>query len=92
MRIHYADTIAVTERIKIILETSDSLRMKVTFDNGITASVIKTPGSYGSSEGLFEMAIFENSKLVGDDPYGWLDVLDVLLGLAQLHRGNKELQ
>ena len=38
------------------------------FKNGYTASVIQTPYSYGSNQGLFELAVMYNGDLVYDTP------------------------
>ena len=81
MQIHYENKIDVTERLKIILQTAiNPFHLLVTFDNGLSASIIRHPGSYGYKDDLFEMAVWEDNEMIGEDPYGWLDSLSVLLG------------
>ncbi len=38
------------------------------FKNGYTASVIQAPYSYGSNQGLFELAVLYDDELVYDTP------------------------
>lgn len=52
------------------------------FDNGYGASVVCHLGSYGAPNGLFEVAVMKNGKIVYDTPItndvvGWLDFADV---------------
>ena len=56
------------------------------FDNGYSASVVCNFGSYGAKDGLFEVAVMKDGKIVYDTPVtndvvGWLDfagVADIL--------------
>ena len=52
------------------------------FSNGYGASVVKTGGSYGGGEGLWELAVLKGSALtydtpITDDVLGWLSDQDV---------------
>lgn len=69
------------------------------FANGYTASVVRHSGSYGYSEGLWELAVMHNDKLVYDTPItddvlGHLtesEVQDTLARIEQLPpRANNE--
>lgn len=92
MRIHYENKIDVTEQIRIILETAPTpFRQTVTFDNGLKATIIRYPGTYGYQDDLFELAIWKDNHAVGDDVHGWLDVLDVLIALAEINEGKTEI-
>lgn len=47
------------------------------FDNGYSASVIRRPGSYGYSSGLYELAVLRHGRVdattpITDDVLGWL--------------------
>jgi hypothetical protein len=46
----------------------DLKRLRLTFTNGYTASIIQGPHSYGGVEGLFEVAVMHNEQLVYDTP------------------------
>ena len=62
------------------------------FDNGYGASVVKSPTSYGGAEGLYEIAVLKDGKIVydtsiTDDVLGYLsekDVTKVLNDIASL--------
>ncbi len=41
---------------------------RLTFDNGYTASVVQGPGTYGGPEGLYELAVMHDGRLVYDTP------------------------
>ena len=62
----------------------DRFREKRFFDNGYGISVIRHEGSYGYSEGLFEIAVLNSdgeldfSTEVTGDVVGWLDVAGVI--------------
>lgn len=61
-------------------------RKVYTFDNGYGASVVSRNGSYGSKNGLFEVAVLKGDDICYDTPItndvvGWLDfagVADIL--------------
>jgi len=64
-----------------------------TFDNGYGASVICNQGSYGNTDGLFELAVLDkNGNLcydtpITDDVEGYLSfqgVVDILNDIAEL--------
>ena len=63
-----------------------------TFDNGYGASVICNQGSYGNTDGLFELAVLDkNGNLcydtpITDDVEGYLfqGVVDILNDIAEL--------
>ena len=65
----------------------DMDRVLITFSSGLGVSVIRGPGSYGGSSGLFEVAVYLNDNIVevlfddntGSTPdvRGWLSVSDV---------------
>jgi hypothetical protein len=44
------------------------VRIRHTFPNGYTASIIRHSGSYGGREGLFEVAVVHGGRLVYDTP------------------------
>ncbi len=44
------------------------VRIRHTFPNGYTASIIRHLGSYGGREGLFEVAVMYEDRLVYDTP------------------------
>lgn len=56
------------------------------FDNGYEASVVSNAMTYGGKNGLFEVAVMKDGKIVYDTPVtndvvGWLDfagVADIL--------------
>jgi hypothetical protein len=56
------------------------------FDNGYSASVVSNAMIYGGKDGLFEVAVMKDGKIVYDTPVtndvvGWLDfagVADIL--------------
>lgn len=62
------------------------------FDNGYGASVVCNLGSYGASDGLFELAVLKNGEICYDTPItgdvvGWLDfagVADILKKIESL--------
>jgi hypothetical protein len=51
-------------------------RLRFLFPNGHEASVIRTPGSYGFSQGLWEIAALWDGTLDGD-PIGYLTPKEV---------------
>lgn len=59
------------------------------FANGYSASVIRTPHSYGGEEGLYELAVRRGNSLdyttpVIDDVEGWLSEDDVTRLLREI--------
>lgn len=64
-------------------------RRVVEFDNGYSASIIRGPHTYGGSEGLYEIAVLHNDRIVYDTPVtddviGWLDDAGVAEVLGQI--------
>lgn len=43
-------------------------RVRLTFDNGYTASIVRGFGTYGNESGLYEMAVMHDGNLVYDTP------------------------
>ena len=41
---------------------------RILFDNGYGASIIRTPTSYGGRDGLYEIAVLFENKIVYDTP------------------------
>ena len=41
---------------------------EIEFENGYAASIISRPGSYGGSNGLFEVAVLHDGEIVYDTP------------------------
>lgn len=56
----------------------DGIQARITFDNGYGASVVKTPYSYGGSEGLYELAVFGKDGHITYDTEITSDVLGYL--------------
>jgi hypothetical protein len=59
------------------------------FDNGYSASVVSNAMTYGGNEGLFEVAVLKDGKIVYDTPVtndvvGWLDFAGVANILAEI--------
>ena len=91
---------ATTHRHTPKSTTPDGLggvRHRFEFANGYGASVIHTSGSYGASEGLWEVAVMLGDDLCYDTPItgdviGWLtpeavaDVLDQIAALPAVER------
>ena len=44
------------------------IQARVTFDNGYGASVIRGHGTYGESDGLYELAVVKGEQLCYDTP------------------------
>lgn len=64
-------------------------RLRLTFANGYTSSIVRTAYSYGSENGLFEVAIMHDGHLcydtpVTDDVLGRLSVDDVEEAVRQI--------
>lgn len=47
---------------------ADGVHSIVTFDNGYGASIVKTDRSYGSKEGLYELAVLFDGLICYDTP------------------------
>lgn len=43
------------------IEREDGIQYKYKADNGYGASIIQTTGSYGSKQGLWELAVLDNT-------------------------------
>lgn len=41
---------------------------RITFPNGYTASVVRGDNTYGGSQGLYELAVIHDGKIVYDTP------------------------
>ncbi len=59
------------------------------FDNGYGASVVCNLGSYGASDGLFELAVLKNGEICYDTPItsdvlGWLNFDEVATLLKKI--------
>lgn len=59
------------------------------FDNDYSASVVSNAMTYGGNEGLFEVAVLKDGKIVYDTPVtndvvGWLDFAGVANILAEI--------
>tara|TARA_B110001454_G_C12302707_1_gene260204 strand:+ start:215 stop:466 length:252 start_codon:yes stop_codon:yes gene_type:complete len=66
----------------------DGVQAQAAFDNGYEISLVKHSGSYGGSNGLYELGVFgSNGQMC--DPLGWGD--DVK-GWLTLEDAEKELQ
>jgi hypothetical protein len=68
----------------------------IRFPNGYGASIIRTPYSYGGSEGFWELMVAEwngnhgfdqgfKSPVGEDEPYGWLEDHEVVEMLRQIY-------
>jgi len=55
----------------------------IEFDNGVVASVICAPFSYGGKMGLYELAIIHNGDVYGD-VRGWLTEDEVTKYLKEI--------
>lgn len=70
-------------------EKLGGFRLRLTFENGYTASIIRTAYSYGSEHGLFEVAVMHEGDLcydtpVTDDVLGRLTVEEVEEAVRQI--------
>lgn len=54
-------------------------RLRLTFANGYTSSIVRHSGSYGSEHGLFEVAVMHDGDLCYDTP-----ITDDVLGRLSL--------
>lgn len=68
----------------------DYRRLSFQFPNGYIASVIRTPGSYGSDRGLWEVAVIYEGRVVYDTPVtndvlGNLDIQEVRKILEEIY-------
>lgn len=75
-------------------------RMAVQFPNGLGISIIRGPGTYGYSEGLFEIApLDEDGSIMHvegvsapyDDVRGWLTASEVLEAAEKISRARYEI-
>jgi len=72
----------------------DGIAARLTFPNGYSASVVRGSGTYGAAEGLYELAVMHDGRLVYDTPItddvlGYLsegDVTERLNEIAMLPR------
>ena len=58
------------------------IQKRYTFDNGYTMSILRKEGTYGALEGLFEVAVVHNDRIIYDTPVtgdvvGWADLADL---------------
>lgn len=69
----------------------NGVRATVSFDNGYSASIIRSEYSYGGNSGFYELAVLHDGELVydtevTDDVLGWLDEDDVTEAMAKISR------
>lgn len=67
----------------------DGVAARLTFPNGYSASVVRGDGTYGGSEGLYELAVLHGDTIVYDTPVtgdvlGWLTEGDVTERLNEI--------
>lgn len=71
-------------------------RMRVTFTNGWSASIIRGHGTYGEEEDLFEVcAIDPAGVLRADHIFGWMtetEVMQAVDALSRLDQDSKEIE
>jgi hypothetical protein len=66
------------------------IRAFIKFDNGYTASVVRTKGSYGGEAGLYELAVLDKhgdlcyDTPITNDVLGYLNEDDVTKALKQI--------
>ena len=66
------------------------IRAEIKFDNGYSASVIRTKGSYGGEAGLYELAVLDQegeicyNTPITSDTLGWLKEDDVTEALQRI--------
>ncbi len=66
------------------------IRAVITFDNGYSASVVRTESSYGGKAGLYELAVLDKdgnicyNTPITDDVLGWLKEDDVTEALQRI--------
>jgi hypothetical protein len=66
------------------------IRAEIKFDNGYSASVIRTKGSYGGKDGLYELAVLDQegeicyNTPITSDTLGWLKEDDVTAALQRI--------
>ena len=66
------------------------IRAAIKFDNGYGASVIRTKGSYGGKDGLYELAVLDQegeicyNTPITSDTLGWLKEDDVTAALQRI--------
>tara|TARA_A100001201_G_scaffold131984_1_gene118411 strand:- start:39 stop:266 length:228 start_codon:yes stop_codon:yes gene_type:complete len=58
------------------------VQKRLQFDNGYTMSILRKEGTYGALEGLFEVAVVHNDRIIYDTPVthdvvGWADLADL---------------
>ena len=63
-------------------KTPKGIYATMDFDNGFTASVIRTDMSYGNAQGLYELAVLKDGYItsgtdITDDVLGWQDENDI---------------
>jgi hypothetical protein len=69
----------------------DGVQARMDFDNNYGVSVIKASGSYGGSQGLYELAVMYEGDLcyntdVTDDVLGWLSEEDVTEAMEKVQK------
>jgi hypothetical protein len=66
------------------------IRAEIKFNNGYGASVIRTKGSYGGKDGLYELAVLDQegeicyNTSITSDTLGWLKEDDVTSALQRI--------
>ena len=66
------------------------IRAEIKFDNGYGASIIRTKGSYGGKDGLYELAVLDQegeicyNTPITSDTLGWLKEDDVTEALQRV--------
>ena len=91
------NTPQINEFVPVPTDPKEAYTREFEFPNGYTANVVRRPGSYGWTQGLFEVAIFstKDGELVTDLPdpafergvIGWLTpiaVAEIVNKVAQL--------
>lgn len=82
-------TFKLPEPNSLELSNDGGIWLKYDFDNGYTASVIRSDRSYGGLDGLWELAVLKGDKLCYDTPVtgdvlGYLTPPEVLFHLNQV--------
>ena len=85
--------------LKYLVETNnihDGMQLKFKFANGYGASVVKHKGSYGSSEGCWEIAVLDKEGEIdyttdlANDVIGWIKPEEIerwLIFISNVHHG-----
>jgi len=78
-----------TVKVGMVKSKKNHYSRVVEFENGYGASIISHDGSYGSDQGLFEVAVLHDGLIVYDtiitkDTVGWLDFANVAIILKDI--------